>query len=348
MHDAEGLASPEVANEGDPADVCEYLDGGANASPHVDPWDEGSLARGNATLQGSRRGGRAKRSSGRTTDTLDALLQAAEAYPVLKREEERETARLIHEAATDAEKEAARIKLINHNLRLVASIAKPYRYRGIEFADLIQEGRIGLLRATEKFDYKRGYKFSTYAVWWVRQGIVRAIENQCRTIRVPIHRVTGINNVRNVARDLGKKLGREPTPREMAERMEMTIEEVERILAYNREPVSLEAPIGEDGVTLAHVVADTSSPPADDIVDSRAFATKMEEVVSTLDKRQQRVIRMRFGLPPYIEEHSLQEIGEVLGVTRERVRQIEMRAMGLLKKRIRGGNNGMSVEMPPS
>lgn len=339
--DTGDIVPPGVADEGDPTtDVFEYLDGSANTSPHADPRDEASLARGNIILRKSKGscGSNGGRGSGHSSDVVDFVMGAASAYSVLKKEEEWETARLIQEGKTSAEREAAKDKLIKHNFRLVVSIAKHYRYRGVRFEDLIQEGHIGLMRAAEKFEYKRGYRFSTYANWWIRQAIVRAIENQSRTIKVPIYQIPPINHVRHATRILCQKLGRDPTSREIAKHMEMTVEDVDTILGYNREPVSLETPVGEDGATLAGAIADEGAPLADNAMDTQTFKTKIAEVVSSLDPHQQQIIKMRFGLHPYNREYSLQEIGNKFGVTRERIRQIEKKALGILKKRMLNRN----------
>lgn len=332
MRDAEGLAPSEVSDDGDPADVFEYLGRDASTSSHADPWDEGSLARGNAALRSSKRNGsNGERHSG-NSNTLDALLQAAEAFPVFTREEEIETARLIKEGKTPAEKKAAKIKMINHNLRLVVHIARNYMLWGMPLEDLIQDGRIGLIRAVEKFDYNRGFKFSTYATWWIRQAITRGIEDKRRTIRIPVHRGEIIRRMRRTIGELTQENGRRPTPGEIAKRMEVSIGEVDKVMAYDKEPASLDQPVGDSGdATFGDFVPDQDAADSGSLIDRGRLAEDVKAALASLTPKEERVLRMRFGLAPHIETHSLEQIGEEMGVTRERIRQIELKALNKLR-----------------
>jgi len=251
-------------------------------------------------------------------------------HELLSRDEEYETARLIMEG-TPQEQEAARVRLTNCNLRLVVSIAKQYSYRGVPLTDLIQEGNIGLMRAVEKFEYHRGFKFSTYASWWIRQAVVRAIESTCRTIRVPIYKLEVINRLNQKTRELGRQLGREPTRHELAGGMELSVEEVDELLRMVRDPLSLDRPVGEDGdASLQDFI------PAEDLEEPGegmmrvALQGRMEKVLATLTPREERVLRMRFGLDDFVT-HSLEQIGCDFGLTRERIRQIELKALSKLR-----------------
>jgi len=251
-------------------------------------------------------------------------------HDLLSRDEEYETARLVMEG-TPQEQQAARVRLTNCNLRLVVSIAKQYSYRGVPLPDLIQEGNIGLMRAVEKFEYHRGFKFSTYASWWIRQAVVRAIESTCRTIRVPIYKLEVINRLNQRTRELGRELGREPSRHELARGMELSVEEVDELLRMVRDPLSLDRPVGEDGdASLQDFI------PAEDIEEPGeqmmrvALAGRMEKVLATLTPREERVLRMRFGLDDFVT-HSLEQIGCDFGLTRERIRQIELKALSKLR-----------------
>ncbi len=259
-------------------------------------------------------------------DPVRMYLKEIGKVPLLSAEEEIELAKRMEEGDEDAKK-----KLAEANLRLVVSIAKRYVGRGMLFLDLIQEGNLGLIKAVEKFDYRKGYKFSTYATWWIRQAITRAIADQARTIRIPVHMVETINKLIRVSRQLLQELGREATPEEIAEEMDIPVERVREILKISQEPVSLETPIGEEEDShLGDFLPDENVPVPDEAAAFTLLKEQLVEVLSTLTEREQKVLRLRFGLDDG-RARTLEEVGKEFKVTRERIRQIEAKALRKLR-----------------
>ena len=259
-------------------------------------------------------------------DPVRMYLKEIGKVPLLTAEEEIELAKRM-----EAGDEKAKQKLAEANLRLVVSIAKRYVGRGMLFLDLIQEGNLGLIKAVEKFDYRKGYKFSTYATWWIRQAITRAIADQARTIRIPVHMVETINKLIRVSRQLLQELGREPLPEEIAEVMDISVERVREILKISQEPVSLETPIGEEEDShLGDFIQDQNVPVPAEAAASNLLRDQLNEVLDTLTEREQKVLRLRFGMDDG-RARTLEEVGKEFQVTRERIRQIEAKALRKLK-----------------
>ena len=259
-------------------------------------------------------------------DPVRMYLKEIGKVPLLSAEEEIELAKRMENGDQEAKK-----RLAEANLRLVVSIAKRYVGRGMLFLDLIQEGNLGLIKAVEKFDYRKGYKFSTYATWWIRQAITRAIADQARTIRIPVHMVETINKLIRVSRQLLQELGREPTPEEISEEMGMPVDRVREILKMSQEPVSLETPIGEEEDShLGDFIQDDNVPVPAEAASFTLLREQLVEVLGTLTEREQKVLRLRFGLDDG-RARTLEEVGKEFNVTRERIRQIEAKALRKLR-----------------
>lgn len=271
-------------------------------------------------------------------DTVRMYLKEIGRVPLLSAEEEIRLAKDMEtgaaDGATEAEKRAgerARQKLADANLRLVVSVAKKYLGRGLHFLDLIQEGNMGLLRAVNKFDYHKGYKFSTYATWWIRQAITRAIADQARTIRIPVHMVETINKLVRIQRQLLQELGRDPSPEEIGEKMGLTAERVREIQKISQEPVSLETPIGEEEDSqLGDFIEDDAAVVPPDAASFSMLQEQLSKVLDGLAERERKVISLRFGLEDG-HPHTLEEVGREFGVTRERIRQIESKTLAKLR-----------------
>jgi len=265
------------------------------------------------------------------SDSVQMYLREIGQYPLLRAEEEAELAKRIEKGD-----EAARQKLMLSNLRLVVSIAKKYigRSPNLTLLDLIQEGNIGLSRAVEKFDYKKGYKFSTYATWWIKQAITRALADQARTIRIPVHMIETINKYQQVVRRLTQDLGREPLPEEVAAEMGVKVEKIRHIMKISQDVVSLEAPVGSDddeSSLLADFIADEETVTPETVAGRRILRDHLQEIISELSPREQKILEMRFGLKDGVT-HTLEEVGKVFGVTRERIRQIEAKALEKIRQ----------------
>ena len=259
-------------------------------------------------------------------DHVRMYLKEIGKVPLLSTDDEVELARLMSEGD-----EAAKKRLTEANLRLVVSIAKRYVGRGMLFLDLIQEGNLGLIKAVEKFDYSKGYKFSTYATWWIRQAITRAIADQARTIRIPVHMVETINKLIRVSRQLLQELGRDPQPEEIAKEMNMSVDKVREIMKIAQEPVSLETPIGEEEDShLGDFIPDDDAPAPSELASFMLLKEQLMGVLDTLTSREEKVLRLRFGLDDG-RPRTLEEVGKVFNVTRERIRQIEAKALRKLR-----------------
>jgi len=268
-------------------------------------------------------------SIGEGNPLLNKYLKRMGEIPLLTREDEVEVARRVTEAGPDCE--LAKVALITANLRLVVSIAKQYSYRGLPLSDLIQEGNLGLMKAVEKFDYTRGFKFSTYASWWIRQSIVRAIESQIRTIRIPIYKLEVVNRVHYTQKLLFQEMGREPSLAEIAERLELDPLKLERLMKLTREPMSLDAPVAEDSdSTVGDFIDDPDAERPDSDLDVASLRDEIEQALALLTPREEKVLRMRYGIGEPTQ-YSLEDIGSRFNLTRERIRQIELKALRKLR-----------------
>ena len=263
-------------------------------------------------------------------DPVKVYLKEIGRVPLLTPDEEVQLALDIQKGGKDGER--AKQRLSEANLRLVVSIAKRYVGRGMQFLDLIQEGNLGLIKAVEKFDHTKGFKFSTYATWWIRQAITRSIADQARTIRIPVHMVETINRIVRVNRQLQQKLGREPRPEEIAKELGISVSKVQEIIKIAQEPVSLESPIGEEEDShLGDFLEDDKTPPPSQIVAESMMKQTLSDVLHMLTPREEQVIRMRYGLDDG-QQRTLEEVGKAFNVTRERIRQIEVKALRKIKR----------------
>jgi len=271
----------------------------------------------------------ANRSTGPGNPLLNKYLKCMGEIPLLKRDDEVEVARLVALNGPDAE--IAKQTLINANLRLVVSIAKQYSYRGLPLPDLIQEGNLGLMKAVEKFDYTRGFKFSTYASWWIRQSIIRAIESQIRTIRIPIYKLEIVNQVHYTQKALYQEMGREPNLYEVAERMGQDPKKLAELMKLTREPTSLDAPVtNESDSKVADFIKDEHARTPGEDFDSATLREQIGDALASLSPREEKIVRMRYGIGEPTQ-YSLEEIGKRFNLTRERIRQIELKAIRKLR-----------------
>lgn len=255
-------------------------------------------------------------------DSVKMYLKEIGSIPLLTKEEELELAKKVSEGD-----ELAKQKLVESNLRLVVSVARKYLRKGMPMLDLIQEGTLGLIKAAEKFDYTKGFKFSTYATWWIRQGITRAIADQARTIRVPVHMVEKINKLSSVSALLAAELGRDPKPEEIADKMDMSVDKVVEVINVSQKPTSIESTVGkEDDTELEEVLPDKNALSPEEIVTASLLKDQIEEILGTLTEKEKGVLELRFGLNGG-EAHTLEEVGKAFNVTRERARQIENKAL---------------------
>lgn len=268
------------------------------------------------------------RDSGNVTDPIHMYLKEIGQVPLLTSEQEIELAKRVEQGDEDAKRQ-----LEEANLRLVVSIAKHFTGHGMYLMDLIQEGSLGLIRAVEKYDYKKGFRFSTYATWWIRQSITRAIADQGRTIRIPVHMVENINKVNRASRELIQSLGRDPTPEELAKETHMTVDRIREIQRISREPVSMETPVGdEEDSSLGDFIRDDTTPVPADEAARTMLREQIREILSDLTEREQQVLTLRYGLDDD-RSRTLEEVGKQLNVTRERIRQIEAKALRKLKRK---------------
>lgn len=266
---------------------------------------------------------------GLSDDSVGMFLREMARYPLLNQAEEIELAREIAKGGPVGEK--AKRKLVRANLRLVVSIAKKYLNRGVPFLDLIQEGSMGLMRAAEKFDYARGYKFSTYAYWWIRQGITRAIASQSRTVRLPVHMVEKLNQVRKVRQTLSQEFGRRPTKSELAAALDMDEDKLDQVLDVSQRTLSLHAWVGKDEDTeLMQLIEDSDNIPPNEQLDRKLLSDRLNSVLDHLSEREREIIRLRYGLEDG-QHYTLTEIGKIYDLSRERVRQIQAKAMRKLR-----------------